>query len=219
MVKHWIETTLDDYDQTDKRKPKMRDYFSPSSISQCPRAVWYHMTGHEQDAVNANSLRRMGVGSAYHEWVQGKLQKAGVLVSAEVEVTHDDPPMKGFYDGIIRNPETGEDHLLEIKSRSDNKYALRYLPRPEHLVQWNLYSVMTKVTKGILFYINKNTQVYNIYDVYRDNSIVEKVFAKMRQIKGYIDRNEIVPYQPNEKHEWCNFRMTCERDYIMERDQ
>tara|TARA_R100001086_G_scaffold249521_2_gene189556 strand:- start:252 stop:902 length:651 start_codon:yes stop_codon:yes gene_type:complete len=214
MKKHWVEKTLDAYDQSDRRPAKVRDYFSPSSVSQCPRAVWYHMMGYQEDATDSGGLRRMGVGSVYHEWIQEKLQKAGVLVSAEVEVTHDSPPMKGFYDGIIRHPETGEDYLIEIKSRSDNKYAVRYLPRPEHLVQWNLYSLMTNVVKGLLFYVNKNTQAYNIYETQRDESILEKIINKMWMIQGYVDRKEIVPYQPDEKHDWCNFRTTCEKDYL-----
>jgi len=214
MKKHWIEKTLDDYDQTGSREPKARHYFSPSSVSQCSRAVWYHMMGYERDAVDSNSLRRMSVGNVYHEWIQQKLQKAGVLMSAEVEVTYDDPPIKGFYDGIIRHPETGENYLIEIKSRNDNRFALPYLPRFPHLVQWNLYSVMTNVVRGLLFYINKNTQEYNIYEIQRNDTILKNVFNKMREIQGYINRREIFPYQPNEKHEWCNFRTTCERDYF-----
>jgi len=102
--------------------------------------------GYAQDPVEANSLRRMGVGTVYHEFIQEKLDKAGVLVSAEKEVTWDDPKMVGFYDGIVKNPETDEDFLLEIKSRADNKRAVKYLPRPEHLLQWNLYSAMTRNT-------------------------------------------------------------------------
>jgi CRISPR/Cas system-associated exonuclease Cas4 (RecB family) len=213
--KHWVEQTLDDYDQSDKREPKVRDYFTPSNAHWCPRAIWYHMTGTPQDPVDSNGLRRMGVGSVYHEWIQEKLEKAGILVSAELEVTHDDPSMKGFYDGIIKNPETDEDYLIEIKSRNDNKKSLPYLPRTEHLIQWNLYSVMTDVVKGLIFYVNKNTQEYNIYETQRNNKIVDKIFHKMKKIKDYLDRGEIVPYQPKENHDWCPFKSTCERDYFV----
>ena len=171
--------------------------------------------GYDQDPIEANSLRRMGVGTVYHEFIQEKLEKSGVLVSMEEEVTWDDPKMVGHYDGIIKNPETDEDFLLEIKSRSDNKRAVNYLPRAEHILQWNLYSAMTKVVKGIIFYINKNTQEYNIFETTRNDQIINKVFNKLRKIRDYVDRGEIVPYQPKENHDWCNFKTTCERDYFI----
>ena len=213
--KHWLEQTVDEYDQTTQREPKKRDYFTPSNAHWCPRAIWYHSMGYDQDPIEANSLRRMGVGTVYHEFIQEKLEKSGVLVSMEEEVTWDDPKMVGHYDGIIKNPETDEDFLLEIKSRSDNKRAVNYLPRAEHILQWNLYSAMTKVVKGIIFYINKNTQEYNIFETTRNDQIINKVFNKLRKIRDYVDRGEIVPYQPKENHDWCNFKTTCERDYFI----
>jgi len=172
--------------------------------------------GYKQDPIAANSLRRMGVGTVYHEFIQEKLEKVGVLVSMEEEVTWDDPKMVGHYDGIVKNPETDEDFLLEIKSRADNKRAVKYLPSPDHLLQWNLYSAMTKVVKGIIFYINKNTQEYNIFETKRNDQIISKVFKKLRKVRDYVDRGEIVPYQPKENHDWCNFKTTCERDYFIE---
>ena len=91
--KHWLEQTFDDYDQTTLREPKKREYFSPSSAHWCPRAIWYHMMGTPQDPINPNSVRRMGVGTVYHEFIQEKLEKSGILVSMEEEVTWDDPKM------------------------------------------------------------------------------------------------------------------------------
>ncbi|MAH51107.1 hypothetical protein CMI37_35145 [Candidatus Pacearchaeota archaeon] len=213
--KHWVESVLDTYDQTTLREPKKRDYFSPSGAHWCPRAIWYHNMGHEQDPIESQSLRRMGVGTVYHDFIQEKFEKAGILVSAEEEVTHDDPPILGHYDAIVKHPETDEDHLVELKSRNNNKRALPYLPRAEHLLQWNLYSLMTGVVKGFIFYINKDNQEYNIYETKRNDKVLEKVLRKMRKIKDYVDRGEIVPYQPKEKHEWCPFKTTCEKDYYV----
>ena len=89
----WLEQALDKYDQTTLREPKLRTHFSPSSAHWCPRAIWYYMMEYTQDAVPANALRRMMVGTVYHEWLEEKLKGAGVLVSSEEEVTWDDPPI------------------------------------------------------------------------------------------------------------------------------
>ena len=82
------------------------------------------MMGTPQDPINPNSVRRMGVGTVYHEFIQEKLEKSGILVSMEEEVTWDDPKMVGHYDGIIKNPETDEDHLLEINKIYFHQYLL-----------------------------------------------------------------------------------------------
>ena len=198
----WLETALDKYDQTTLREPKVRSYFSPSSAHWCPRAIWYFMMGYTQDAVPADSLRRMMVGTVYHEWLEEKLKGAGVLVSSEEEVTWDDPPIVGHYDGILERPSDKKHILLEIKSMANpkNKYALKYLPRAEHLIQWNLYSMMTDLEEGLIFYINKNTQEYLMYPVARDQKLLDETLNKLRKIKKYIDEDRKVPYLSKENH-------------------
>ena len=84
----WLEVALDKYDQTTLREPKVRDYFSPSSVHWCPRAIWYHMKGYEQDPIKANSVRRMKAGTVYHEFIEEnaslpKIKKKVDLLSSE----------------------------------------------------------------------------------------------------------------------------------------
>ena len=71
--RNWLEITLDQYDQTTIRKPKLRTEFSPSQVHSCPRAIWYYMKGYHQDPVEPNSLRRMMVGTIYHTFIQEKI--------------------------------------------------------------------------------------------------------------------------------------------------
>ena len=71
--KHWLENTFDKYDQTQLREPYVRTHFSPSQAHMCPRALYYHMKGYDQDPIDAQSLRRMGVGTVFHEFIEKKL--------------------------------------------------------------------------------------------------------------------------------------------------
>ena len=217
MVFPWLQDVLDEYDQTTIREPKVRGYFSPSSAHLCPRAIWYRMKGYTQAPVSANSLRRMMVGTVYHEWLEEKLKGSGVLISSEEKVTWDDPPIVGHYDGILKRPSDGKHILLEIKSMANpkTKWALKWLPRKEHLVQWNLYSMMTGLDEGLIFYINKNTQDYLIYSVKQDQEILDATLDKLRKIKKYIDEDRKVPYFPDEKHDWCSYQITCEKEYFL----
>ena len=216
--KHWIESAFDDYDLTQQRSPYKRTHFSPSQAHLCPRALYYYMMGYDQDPINSQSLRRMGVGTVFHEFIEKKLIETGLMVSSEQEITYEDPPIRGFYDAIIKRPTDEKEILLELKSMAEPKnpkYA-QYLPRQEHLVQWNLYSLMTGIDEGIIFYINKNNQEYIICETERNDSIIDTTLEKFRQVKEYVDRGEeLYPYQPEVDHKWCNYKTTCERDYFI----
>jgi len=214
---HWLETALDSYDRTTLREPKPRDYFSPSSAHFCPRALWYQMKGYEQDLPSANGLRRMMTGTVYHTFIEEKLKGAGILVASEERVEWSDPPMKGTYDAIIERTSDKKNILLEIKSMAEPKNPkYKAVPKPEHIIQWNLYSLMTGLDEGIILYVNKNSQVYDICEVTRDDAVLESVFSKFRDVQSYLEEDKIFPYQIDENHNWCNFRTTCERDHFIE---
>ena len=214
--KHWLEASLESYDQTTLREPKIRDYFSPSSAHLCPRAIWYQMSGQEQEPPSANGLRRMMTGTVYHTFIEEKLKGAGILVSSEEPVTWDDPPIRGMYDAIIERPSDKKHILLEIKSMAEPKNPkYKQVPKPEHVIQWNLYSLMTDLEEGIILYVNKNSQVYEICEVHRDAAVLDSVLKKFKKLQTYLADDKIVPYQANENHDWCNFRTVCERDYFV----
>ena len=84
--KHWIEAAFDDYDKTQQREPYIRTHFSPSQAHLCPRALYYHMLGYDQDPIASQSLRRMGIGTVFHEFIEKKLTETGLLVSSEEEI-------------------------------------------------------------------------------------------------------------------------------------
>ena len=215
--KHWIESAFDNYDFTQQRESYKRTHFSPSQAHLCPRALYYYMLGYDQDPIPSQSLRRMGIGTVFHEFIEKKLIDTGLMVSSEQEVTYEDPLIRGFYDAIIKRPADDKEVLLELKSMAEPKnpkYA-QYLPRHDHLIQWNLYSLMTGINEGIIFYINKNNQEYIICETERNDSIIDTTIEKFRQVKEYLDKGEFYPYQPDWKHEWCNYRKTCEKDYFI----
>ena len=215
--KHWMEATFDAHEKTLLRQPYKRTHFSPSQAHMCPRALYYHMLGYNQDPIPDQSLRRMAIGTVFHEFIEQRLKDTGLLVSSEVEVTYDDPPIRGFYDAVIQRPSDGKEILVEVKSMAEPKnpkYA-QYLPRHDHLIQWNLYSLMTGINDGIVFYVNKNNQEYIICETERNESIINTTLDKFKLVQEHLAKEEHVPYQPDWKHDWCNFRQTCEKDHFI----
>jgi hypothetical protein len=74
---------------------------------------------------------------------------------------------------------------------------------------------MTDLKEGIILYVNKNSQVYEICEVYRDDAVLDSVLKKFKKLQVYLAEDKIVPYQVNENHDWCNFRTICERDHFV----
>ena len=215
--KHWMEAAFDDYDLAQQRAPYKRTHFSPSQAHLCPRALYYYMLGYDQDPIPSQNLRRMGIGTVFHEFIEKKLVETGMMVSSEQEITYDEPAIRGFYDAIIKRPTDDKHLLLELKSMAEPKYKgwREMLPKHDHLMQWNLYSLMTGIDEGIIFYINKNTQEYIICETERNQSIIDTTLEKFRLVKEYLDKGEQFPYQPDWKHDWCNYQVTCEKDYFI----
>ena len=230
--KHWFEQALDIVQLEDERKEKSRqiasniDHFRPSMLHQCPRAIWYARKGYEASETKVQGLRRMAMGTLLHEFIERLSRKTDYFSSAEEDVFLDEDGTRilGHYDMIVKNP-VGEYELIEIKSYGEPKPNSRYklvLPKEEHILQWNWYSYLTSVTEGLpdvaegfIFYINKNDQSYKIYNQKRDWVIVDQMLEKVESIQRYLDEDVIYPYQPDENHNWCNFRGQCERDYYL----
>ena len=221
--KHWFEVLLDkaDIDRFDSDKVKRADsgtrHFRPSEAHSCPRALWYSRKGYVKETPSISGLRRMSLGSLIHEYLDMRLNGHPHLHSTEQLVGSNNmsPPILGTYDAIIINPE-GEKELVEFKSYAEpsSKYKL-YLPKPEHVIQWNLYSHLTGVDKGFLFYLNKNSQQYKIYKQEKNLSVLNSVLKKFRDVENYLEIDVTYPFQPEENHNWCDFKDRCFKDYYL----
>lgn len=221
--KHWFETILDksDIDRFDSDKDSRAErgikHFRPSEAHNCPRALWYSRRGYVKSTPSISGLRRMSMGTLVHEFLDMRLKDHPQLHSTEELVGSDDmnPPILGSYDAIIINPE-GEKELVEFKSYAEpsSKYKL-YLPKADHVIQWNLYSYLTGVEKGFIFYLNKNSQQFKIYKQQRNLEVLNGVLNKFRDVEKYLEIDVIYPYQPDENHDWCDFKNQCQEDYFI----
>ena len=229
---HWFEQVLNNQMLEEHRAEKAKqvaknlDHFRPSMAHQCPRAIWYARKGYEGADIKVNSLWRMALGTLIHEMIETMAKKTPAFESAEQDLSLDldDVYVLGHYDMIVKNP-MGEFELMELKSYAPPKPGSRYklvLPKDEHIDQWNSYSYLSSlnnnvpdVTKGFIMYINKATQEFKFYNQERDERRVTRLIAKMQKIQKYIDKDRPYPYQPNENHNWCDFKKQCESDYYI----
>ena len=221
--KHWFEAALDKALLEEERKNRAKNIknnikrFRPSSLHNCPRALWYMRKGFMPAEAKPQGYRRMKMGTLIHEFIEYYTKLTPYYSSSEEEIEHNTNTYQivGHYDLIVNNPQGGKE-LVEVKSfaepNTNSKYKLE-LPKDEHIGQWNYYAYLTDVHEGFIFYMNKRTQEYKTYVQTYDNLRVQRMIKKLERVQEYLDRDEIYPYQENENHSWCDFKEQCEADY------
>jgi CRISPR/Cas system-associated exonuclease Cas4 (RecB family) len=181
--------------------------FSPSTVGygngNCPRYWFYAFTGAEfENNTDAMGVSNMDNGTYVHDRLQKVISKIPVFKQHEVEVTNDNPPIRGFADTFIEWND--EEVICEIKSIKEEGFALRQAemkPLPYHLVQLLTYMKIRGDKYGFFLYENKNDQsiliipvsmneknseiidyVFDweerVYAAYKDGTLPERTFTK-----------------------------------------
>jgi hypothetical protein len=214
-----VEKAYTDGEQRDPFTQKKT--FSPSTIGyghgNCSRYWFIAFTGAEfEDQFDAMARANMDNGTAAHDRIQKVMAKTGVLKATEIEITHDDPPIRGFADAIIEW--NGKEVIGEIKTAKDEVFAMRRAemkPSGNHLLQILTYMKIRKATQGFLYYENKNDQSILIIPVNvneRNKAIIEEVFEWLRTTyKAYTDGT--LPERPFTKSKsacvYCPVKKVC----------
>ena len=235
---HWLEQALDAYLKNKALQNAARKhdgYFHPSQAGKCPRYLWYEFKGYQKDPVSIFSQRAFEEGNALHNLFERIFKDAGIVYGNEGGVIESpenlfnkfklDIPIRGTFDSIVIHPYDKSLYLVEFKSHKDvkdngNSYSKPWnkldSPYMDHIYQWQLYSFLTGVMKGVIFYINKNTLQYKIFEQEQDKDIIYDIIEKFEDIYKYVKENKLYPFQPNENHVWCLYKNQCQFDYLKE---
>lgn len=210
-----------------EREPAFRTKksFAPSGLGysgSCPRYWYYAFNGanfvYTSDAA---AVANMDAGTAAGQRLANLLDKAGLLVDAEVKVEHDDPPIFGYIDAIVNWK--GEEVLVEIKTTRSNVWNSRVMNNnvPGYqLAQLLVYMHVTNHEKG--FFLTENKDTHELFvlpikmnDEYR--KLVEDILDWMRTVKNNADSGEL-PTRPFNRSSMqckgCPVRDTCWEGYV-----
>ena len=144
-------------------------------------------------------MANMDAGSQAHERIQNLLTGAGITSETELEITNEDPPIRGFVDGILAVGGCP----IEIKTTKDGQWQIRNAtmrPPGYNLVQVLIYMKILKKNLGYLLYENKNDHGLVLMPVHMNKvneDLINKVFGWMRKVKKSSDDNQL-PTRPFE---------------------
>lgn len=196
---------------------KTKKSFAPSGLGyngSCPRYWHYAFEGAEFESnADALAVQNMDQGSAAGERIAKYFDKAGLLVTAELPVRHDDPPIFGYIDAIINWKD--EEVVVEVKTCASGNWNKRVLSNsvPEYqMAQLLLYMYLTDHDKGFFFTENKDTNEVFVLPVKMNDEKRQQVevwLNWMREVKA----NKELPTRPFTKSspqcKGCPVRATC----------
>jgi hypothetical protein len=184
-----IIEAIDAYLKTRPKDPRPQNCFHPSSLHKSARELYHHyLEGGNGEEFEPRILRVFDNGHAVHARLQAYLKAAGMLREAEVSVTNDEYEIKGHADGIIQvNGTTG---ILEIKSMNRNQFQLTFEPKPDHLVQVNVYMFCTGIPRACLLYECKDNQEMKEFYLKQDDTVLVPILEKIRYVQSCLRENK-----------------------------
>ena len=163
-----LETTM-----VSEGRPPRAGVFYPSSLGNpCDRYLYLSYNGLMPAMDVKPKLQRVfDTGGSFEERVENYLTKAELLKDREVPAKFNDPPLSGRIDFIIKGV-NDQDTILELKTINTGGFEKLQVPKPEHLVQVQLYlniaDESVSADTAYILYENKNTQDLKSFRILRD---------------------------------------------------
>jgi hypothetical protein len=176
---------IDNYLENRRRDERPIHCFHPSSLHKSARELYDHyLYGDAGQGFASIILRVFDNGHAVHRRLLGYLDGIGVLKESEAPVQNEEYEIVGHADGIIVME--GQEGVLEIKSMNSRGFYSAHEPKPEHLVQVNIYMFCLGIPRGCLLYECKDNQKLKEFYVKNDPVILNPVLEKIRYVQGCI---------------------------------
>ena len=173
------------------KKWTVSDVFYPSMLGNpCDRYLYLAYNGKLVDQViGAKTARIFDHGGSLEVRMKKYFERTGLFLAAEQPVKLNNPPISGRYDFLLKHEEYGR-VLLELKSINDKGFkALIDIPKPEHLVQVQIYLNLAGIENGVVLYENKNDQVLKAFKVLKNVDTWNAILERCLRIQSMVPLN------------------------------
>lgn len=204
-----LKELIDKYYQ-DKRDERERTKFYISDAGKCPRKVFFKFKKAPRKKMEPRILRIFDQGNYVHLRLMRDLFSLGIVVASEINI----PPKEGIggrADAIV----SYDDELYVVDFKSINSSILRGMdkPKPDHVLQLQLYLHFFNLNKGILLYEGKDSSEMKEFPVKYDPKLAKKVLKDFKRLRINVEK-DLVPqrlsdYPQNWQCRYCRFKEIC----------
>ncbi len=197
---------------SNQRKDREQHHFYISDAGKCSRSIFFKFKKAPRKEIEPRILRLFDHGDSIHRLIMKPLlsMRKVHVVASEVNI----PPqelIKGRADAVISD---GKDlYVLDIKSMNSMVFKNLNQPKEEHINQIQLYLHYLDPKKGILLYVNKDTQELKEFFVGYNSEQAQSLLRTLGELKKKIDSNIIPPRIVGWPDYWecryCQFKEIC----------
>jgi len=204
-----LKELIDKYYQ-EKQRDKDQSHFYITDAGKCPRAIFFKFKKAAREEIEPRVLRMFEHGDYIHRLILNALFSIGLVRSSEISI----PPQQiisGRADAILSL--NNELYVLDIKSMNSMVFKGLVEPKEENLYQVQLYLHFFNIQKGILLYVNKDTQELKEFIFEYDQILAKKLLVELYNLKAKID-SDIIPQRLESWPEgwqcrYCQFKEIC----------
>jgi hypothetical protein len=176
---------IDQYLATRPKDKRRIRCFHPSTLHKSAQYLYdAYLNGDNNQDFEPRLLRIFDNGHGVHYRLQRYLKEIGTLVETEVPVENQEYEICGSADGILKLGK--REGVLEIKSINANGFYATHEPKPDHIIQINIYMFCLGIPRGCVLYENKNNQELKEFYVKLDNKILDPVLEKIKLVQSWI---------------------------------
>jgi len=198
----------------DREKGRNRDQirFYITDAGRCRRSIFFKFKKAPKEEMEARVLRMFDHGDYIHQLIMRSLIaiRDVRVITAEVDIAPQEI-VSGRADAIISDKK--DLYVLDIKSMNSMVFKNLEEAKDENINQLQLYLHFFKVPKGILLYVNKDTQELKEFVVNYNPKIAENLLKDLADLKTKIDSNiipaRILTYPDDWQCKYCAFREVC----------
>jgi len=184
--------------------------FYVTDAGKCHRFIFFKFKQAPHPELEPRILRLFDHGNYIHRLILKALKERGVLEGEEVNIPSQEM-ISGRADALLTIE--GEHYILDIKSINRNGFQVLKEPKPDHQNQLQLYLHFFQIVKGILLYVNKDTQALKEYSLDYDQGLCQSLLEDLSVLRQEIDQNLIparLPYWPsNPQCRYCPYKDIC----------
>ena len=149
-------------------------------------------------------------GDYIHRLILTTLFSLGLVRASEVNIPPQDL-ISGRADAVLSVG--NELYVLDIKSINSFLFKGLFKPKEENLAQIQLYLHFFKIEKGLLLYVNKDTQELKEFSVIYNSDFSNQLLKDLSLLKEKIEADTIparlLNYPENKECQFCQFREIC----------
>jgi len=191
--------------------------YYPSEVGQCIRKVW--LSYKTPKRVDPELAKIFEAGNLLHGFVVDVIRS---VKNPEIELVENESPLTAEFDGftvsgriddIVLIKENNEKAIVEVKSCKDVEKI--WEPSKQYVMQLQFYMHVTKIYRGLILYVEKNTLKSKAFFFDYDQNIAKEIIERFKKIHAALKENKMPDPESklDKKMKWmcfyCNYRNEC----------